>query len=103
MKCGLGAAAAVMGAGWVVAGSVVVGAQWPKHPVAGAPRDAQGNVQMDAPAQRTADGTPDLSGVWMRAESGPPRGTGPGRGTGVNGANSNGGANSAFAPGRGGV
>jgi len=79
MNYGLGAVAAVIGAGWVVAGSVVVGAQWPKHPVAGAPRDAQGNVQMDAPAQRTADGTPDLSGVWMRAESGPPRGTGPGR------------------------
>jgi len=79
MKSGFGAVAGVVGAGWVVVGSVVLGAQWPKHPVAGTPRDAQGNVQMDAPAPRTADDKPDLSGMWMRAESGPPRGTGPGR------------------------
>jgi len=79
MKSGLGPVAAVIGASWVVAGSVVAGAQWGKYPVPGVPRDAQGNVQMDAPAPRTADDKPDLSGVWMRAESGPPRGTGPGR------------------------
>jgi hypothetical protein len=71
MKSGFGALIVL-----IVAGSVAVGAQWPKYPGAGVPRDAQGNIQMDAPAPRTADDKPDLSGVWMRAESGPPRGAG---------------------------
>src|SRR5689334_2305042 len=59
---------------------VALFAQWPKFSGAGVPRDAQGKVIMDAPAPKTPDGHPDLSGTWMRAESGPPRGTGPGRG-----------------------
>jgi hypothetical protein len=72
------ASAAVLGV--IVACSVSLAAQWPKYPSAGVPRDAQGKVLMDAPTPRTPDGKPDLSGMWMRANSGPPAARGGGRG-----------------------
>jgi hypothetical protein len=64
----------------VVACSVSVAAQWPKYPSSDVPRDAEGKVRMDAAPPRAPDGHPDLSGMWMRANSGPP-----GRGRGGQG------------------
>jgi hypothetical protein len=58
--------------------SISMAAQWPPRQDPTVPRDAQGRVRWDAPTPRTADGKPDFSGVWQRANSGPPRGGGRG-------------------------
>jgi hypothetical protein len=39
-------------------------AQWLKYPTAGVPRHADGRPNLSAPAPRTTEGTPDLSGLW---------------------------------------
>jgi hypothetical protein len=55
-------------------------AQWPRYELPGVPRDAKGQVRMDAPTPRMPNGKPDFSGNWVRFRG---EGGGAGRGRGA--------------------
>ncbi|HTA41044.1 MAG TPA: hypothetical protein VK789_01280 [Bryobacteraceae bacterium] len=45
--------------------AIPVQAQWLNYPTKNLPRTKDGKPDMNAPAPKRADGTPDLSGIWM--------------------------------------
>jgi len=79
--------ATVVSATLVVALSTSVSAQWPLRPQPGVPKGPDGKPNLAAPAPRTAEGKPDLSGNWIRFDDPEPGGPPPDRPPLVRGGN----------------
>jgi hypothetical protein len=48
-----------------VAAPAILLAQWPSYPTPGVPRTPDRKPNMSAPAPKTSDGKPDLTGIWQ--------------------------------------
>src|SRR5437764_5553202 len=67
MKLFFRIAAAAVAAFAFAAATMPASAQWDKRTNPNVPRLANGQVNLDAPTPKAADGHPDLSGLWTRA------------------------------------
>ena len=60
----------VLVAMFLVALPSVADAQWPRYPTSGVPRLPNGQPDSNAPVPKTADGKPDLTGMWENLAGG---------------------------------